>query len=83
MADKSGERLRGYIGISLTESVGRKYEECDLNEQAGERSVNLRRFVAFFAFERAVNSEVRAISPRACRCQAYVAATASISIRNP
>jgi hypothetical protein len=28
MADKSDERLRGYIVIALTESTGKKYEDC-------------------------------------------------------
>jgi hypothetical protein len=28
MADKSDERLRGYIVIALTASSGKKYEDC-------------------------------------------------------
>ena len=28
MADKSDDRLRGYIVIALTESAGKKYEDC-------------------------------------------------------
>lgn len=28
MADKSDERLRGYVVIALTASAGKKYEDC-------------------------------------------------------
>lgn len=28
MADKSDERLRAYVVIALTESAGKKYEDC-------------------------------------------------------
>ena len=28
MADKSDEKLRGYIVIALTASTGKKYEDC-------------------------------------------------------
>ena len=30
MADKSDERLRGYIVIALTASSGKKYEDCQM-----------------------------------------------------